>query len=59
MQPIDAAHMVVDLTDYSEIRGAQAADIETGSVSVREMTYTGEVYRTVQYPIGIKITRRH
>jgi hypothetical protein len=58
MQPIAATHMVVDLTTCSEILGAQSADIETGTVSVREMTYSGPVEKTIVLPVGIRIVRR-
>jgi hypothetical protein len=59
MQPIDArAQMVVDLSDCSEIKGADAADLETNQVHVREITYSGEVHRTIHLPSGIKIVRR-
>lgn len=59
MQSIDPEkECLVDLTDGRIIKGAEAADFETGEVAVREITYSGEVRRTVQYLNGIRLVRR-
>jgi hypothetical protein len=59
MQTIDKqTQMVVDLTDYSEIKDAEAADLDTNQVSVREVTYAGEMRKTLTLPVGIRIVKR-
>lgn len=50
--------MAVDLRDCSEIVGAEAVDLETGEVSVREITYSGEARRVVSMPGQIRVVRR-
>jgi hypothetical protein len=59
MQPIPPTHMVVDMTDYNEIKGAQSADVDIGAVTVEESTYAGKIMRTLLLPFGIKIVRRY
>jgi hypothetical protein len=59
MQPIDPkTHVVVDLRDCAEIPGAEAVDLDTGEVSVRELTYDGEVRRVVSMPGRVRVVRR-
>lgn len=59
MTPIDTlTHMAVSLESYAEIPGAEAADLLTSEVLVREVTYSGEVCRTIHVPAGVRIVRR-
>lgn len=51
-------HMVVDLRDCAEIKGATAADIETGEVRVTRPTFDGPEIVSVYLPTGIRIVRR-
>ncbi len=56
---IDREHMIVDLADYSEIVGAQSADLETGEVLVKHRNLDGtEEHVVVHRPAGVVIVRR-
>lgn len=50
--------MVVDLTDYSEVAGAVAVDLDAQQVVVRQMTYSGEMQKTITLPCGVRLVRR-
>jgi hypothetical protein len=59
MQPIDPkTQMVVDLSSCDEIVGAEAVDIDAGEVTVRELTYSGEVRRVVSMPGQVRVVRK-
>lgn len=59
MTAIDSAHMVVDLSDFSEIKGAVSIDEDTGDVTVARKTYDERVETTVTRLLnGWKVVRR-
>ncbi len=59
MQQVDERHAVVDLCDCREIQGAVAVDLDSGHVTVREVTFAGETQRTIHCPAGLRVVRRH
>lgn len=59
MQRIDPrTHMVVDLSDCSEVDGAVGVDLETNQVAVRRTTYDGNEYVLMDIPGGVKLMKR-
>lgn len=59
MLPINPQRqMVVDRSSYGEVKGAEAVDLETNQVAVREITYSGEARRTLYFAAGVTIVRR-
>ena len=59
MQPVDSAHIVVDLCTLAEIAGAVEADLETGQVRLVARDGQGVPVHVVRwYPGGIRVVRR-
>jgi hypothetical protein len=59
MKQIDSAHMVVDLCDGSEVKGAVSIDEDTGDVTVARKTYDEQIVTTITRLLnGWKVVRR-
>jgi hypothetical protein len=60
MTVIDRARqIVVDKSDFHEVVGAVAVDLDAGVVEVAARTATGEVHSSRYYPGGLRVIQRY